>query len=148
MDELWQRYRGFWTPVLWGVGVFLAGLMVVHMLTEDPDAGRMGNDVVAKRIKERTVPAARQIARWRTKEARSKRPRSNSVNSSCPNVGPVSRDASASESHLQDSRRDRSGVKRSLTSACGLPISGGATATLSPWTLSRGTSHGPEQKVG
>ena len=29
MDELWQRYRAFWTPVLWGVGVFLAGLIVV-----------------------------------------------------------------------------------------------------------------------
>ena len=24
MDELWQRYRTFWTPVLIGVGVFLA----------------------------------------------------------------------------------------------------------------------------
>ena len=46
MDELWQRYKGFWTPVLWGVGVFLVGLIVVHMMTGDPDAGRtMGREV-------------------------------------------------------------------------------------------------------
>lgn len=38
MDELWQRYRTFWTPVLIGVGVFLVGIIAVHILTKDPEA--------------------------------------------------------------------------------------------------------------
>lgn len=38
MDELWQRYRTFWTPVLIGLGVFLIGVIAVHVVTEDPDA--------------------------------------------------------------------------------------------------------------
>ena len=29
MDELWQRYRTFWTPVLIGLGVFLIGVIAV-----------------------------------------------------------------------------------------------------------------------
>ncbi len=37
MDELWQRYRTFWTPVLIGVGVFLVGVIVVHAVTKDPE---------------------------------------------------------------------------------------------------------------
>jgi len=36
MDELWQRYRSFLTPVLIGVGVFLVGLIAVHILSDDP----------------------------------------------------------------------------------------------------------------
>lgn len=39
MDELWQRYRSFWRPVLLGLGVFLLGLIAVHILTPDPDEG-------------------------------------------------------------------------------------------------------------
>lgn len=39
MDELWQRYRSFWRPVLLGLGVFLLGLIAVHILTPDPDVG-------------------------------------------------------------------------------------------------------------
>ena len=38
MDELWQRYRAFLTPVLIGVGVFLVGLIVVHTLSDDPES--------------------------------------------------------------------------------------------------------------
>ena len=38
MDELWQRYRSFWTPVLIGLGVFLVGLIVVHVVSDDPEA--------------------------------------------------------------------------------------------------------------
>ena len=37
MDELWQRYRTFWMPVLIGLGVFLLGVIVVHIITDDPD---------------------------------------------------------------------------------------------------------------
>lgn len=37
MDELWQRYRSFWRPVLLGLGVFLLGLIVVHIVTPDPE---------------------------------------------------------------------------------------------------------------
>ncbi len=37
MDELWQRYRTFWTPVLIGLGIFLVGIIAVHIMTDDPD---------------------------------------------------------------------------------------------------------------
>lgn len=40
MDELWQRYRTFWQPVLIGVGLFLVGLIVVNILTDDPEEAR------------------------------------------------------------------------------------------------------------
>ena len=40
MDELWQRYRTFWVPVLIGLGVFLLGVIVVHIITDDPDEHR------------------------------------------------------------------------------------------------------------
>lgn len=60
MDELWQRYRTFWTPVLWGVGVFLVGLIAVHAVTGDPDAGRTGNENRAKDIRNRAAPSPAQ----------------------------------------------------------------------------------------
>lgn len=37
MDEIWQRYRTFFRPVLMGLGVFLIGLIVVHIVTPDPE---------------------------------------------------------------------------------------------------------------
>lgn len=37
MDELWQRYRTFWTPVLIGLGVFLVGVIVVHIMSDNPE---------------------------------------------------------------------------------------------------------------
>ncbi len=61
MDELWQRYRAFWTPVLWGIGAFLAGLIVVHMFTDDPEAGIKGNENRSKSIARQVAPNARQI---------------------------------------------------------------------------------------
>jgi len=39
VDELWQRYRTFWTPVLIGMGAFLVGLIVVHIMSDDPKVG-------------------------------------------------------------------------------------------------------------
>lgn len=61
MDELWQKYRTFWIPVLYGVGAFLAGLIVVHIFTPDPDAGRSENDGRAKAIKKYQAPTESQI---------------------------------------------------------------------------------------
>ena len=61
MDELWQRYRAFWTPVLWGIGAFLAGLIVVHILTDDPEVGIKGNEAKARTIKLQVAPTATQI---------------------------------------------------------------------------------------
>jgi hypothetical protein len=37
VDELWERYRTFWTPVLIGVCVLLVGVIVVHIINDDPD---------------------------------------------------------------------------------------------------------------
>lgn len=62
MDELWQRYRAFWTPVLWGVGVFLAGLIVVFVLTDDPDAGQKANQNLIASIGRKTAPTSAQIS--------------------------------------------------------------------------------------
>ncbi len=62
MDELWQRYRAFWTPVLWGVGVFLAGLIVVFVMTDDPEAGQKANQNMILSIKRKTAPTSTQIS--------------------------------------------------------------------------------------
>jgi hypothetical protein len=63
VDELWQRYRTFWTPVLWGVGVFLAGLTVVGILTDDPAVGISQNASLYERVKKKIVPSrAQQVA--------------------------------------------------------------------------------------
>ena len=46
VDELWQRYRSFWTPVLIGFGVFLVGLIAVHIASDDPkvDAAKLSKE--------------------------------------------------------------------------------------------------------
>src|SRR5207248_10723611 len=36
-------------------------LIVVHAMTSDPDAGRIGNEVVARRVKERIAPSPKQV---------------------------------------------------------------------------------------
>jgi hypothetical protein len=61
VDELWQKYRSFWVPVLYGVGAFLLGLIVVHALTDDPETGRSQNESRVKGIERRTAPSAAQI---------------------------------------------------------------------------------------
>ena len=61
MDELWQRYRAFWVPVLYGVGAFLFGLILVHAFTDDPETGRSQNEAKAKSIQKRTAPTSAQI---------------------------------------------------------------------------------------
>lgn len=49
MDELWQRYRTFFRPVLMGLGVFLLGLITVHILTPDPEeAAALADSAEAK----------------------------------------------------------------------------------------------------
>jgi hypothetical protein len=62
VDELWQRFRTFWTPVLWGIGVFLAGLIVVHIVTPDPEVGTTANARLAQSIKNRSAPTPQQIS--------------------------------------------------------------------------------------
>lgn len=61
MDELWQRYRQFWVPVLYGVGAFLAGLIAVHALTSDPAAGVSQNESKIRTITKFTAPSEKQI---------------------------------------------------------------------------------------
>lgn len=74
MDELWQRYRSFWVPVLIGLGVFLVGLIAVHILTEDPEslnarvrtqAGDVGRLIEPTRDQEKNVPANAEMLRAR-----------------------------------------------------------------------------------
>jgi hypothetical protein len=49
MDELWQRYRTFWTQILIGLGVFLIGLIVVHVGSDNPEvASRRASSQVRK----------------------------------------------------------------------------------------------------
>jgi hypothetical protein len=62
VDELWQRHRTFWTPVLWGVGVFLAGLIVVSILTDDPETGIAANDTLYGKVSKKIVPTSGQLA--------------------------------------------------------------------------------------
>lgn len=78
MDELWQRYRTFWTPVLIGVGVFLVGVIGVHIASKDPDRQKalMSREQgilrqmkrpergIAQRLKERTASLEAQVDGW------------------------------------------------------------------------------------
>ena len=66
MDELWQRYRTFWTPVLWGVGVFLVGLIAVHVATGDPETGMQANARRSTAVRRRITPSAGQISAAKT----------------------------------------------------------------------------------
>jgi hypothetical protein len=66
MDELWQRFRSFWTPVLWGLGVFLAGLIAVHVASTDPEARVLANERLAKSITDRSAPTPTQISTAKT----------------------------------------------------------------------------------
>ena len=56
MDELWQRYRTFWTPVLIGLGVFLVGVIVVHIMSEDPEAASLRMAEARNRVKRMKSP--------------------------------------------------------------------------------------------
>ena len=62
MDELWQRYRTFFTPVLIGLGVFLVGLIAVYVITDDPEAKVRALDKAEKNLRSLVVPSRGQIA--------------------------------------------------------------------------------------
>jgi hypothetical protein len=78
MDELWQRYRTFWTPVLIGVGVFLVGVIGVHIASKDPDRQKAlllreqsqlrqmkrPERGIAQRLRENTAQLDAQVERW------------------------------------------------------------------------------------
>ncbi len=72
MDELWQRYRTFWTPVLIGLGVFLVGVIAVHIISDDPDkaAGRMR--AAEARLRKMKSPDPRKTTLLRTRGERFK----------------------------------------------------------------------------
>jgi hypothetical protein len=74
VDELWQRYRTFWIPVLIGLGVFLVGLIVVFTVNDDPDDIGRNLNKDASRLKGMTIPARGQAdAIRRNAESRRKR---------------------------------------------------------------------------
>lgn len=59
MDELWQRYRTFFRPVLMGLGVFLLGLIVVHILSPDPEEAAVAADSAEARLRGLQEPGER-----------------------------------------------------------------------------------------
>lgn len=61
MDELWQRYRTFWTPVLIGLGVFLVGLIAVHIMTPDPEQEVIRLNRKVSEVKRKVEPETRRI---------------------------------------------------------------------------------------
>lgn len=70
MDELWQRYRSFLTPVLIGLGVFLVGLIVVHTISDDPDAWSARVTGQARVVGKKIEPASSKInAQRKNREA-------------------------------------------------------------------------------
>jgi hypothetical protein len=69
MDEIWQRYRTFFTPVLIGLGVFLVALIVVHMMSPDPDEARYGVDRAARDLKNQVRPSTDKISTLKANQA-------------------------------------------------------------------------------
>ena len=59
MDELWQRYRTFWTPVLIGLGIFLVGVIAVHVISEDPEVEASRMEAAEGRLAKMKQPDAR-----------------------------------------------------------------------------------------
>jgi len=59
VDELWQRYRTFWTPVLIGLGVFLVGVIAVHVISDDPEVEASKMDAAEARLRKMKQPEAR-----------------------------------------------------------------------------------------
>lgn len=92
MDELWQRYRTFWTPVLIGLGVFLIGLIAVHVMTDDPE------------------DAARALAMERTKLARKVEPTRQQIESQKRLVAQLSADVEAWAPRLDQGGASKSDV--------------------------------------
>lgn len=62
MDELWQRYRTFFTPVLIGLGIFLVGLIAVHVITEDPESKTNALRKAQKNLRGVIEPTSRQVS--------------------------------------------------------------------------------------
>jgi hypothetical protein len=62
MDELWQRYRTFWTPVLIGLGVFLIGVIAVHVMTDDPEEASRALAQERAKLSRKVEPTGKQIS--------------------------------------------------------------------------------------
>ncbi|MDJ0520439.1 MAG: hypothetical protein QNJ90_00035 [Planctomycetota bacterium] len=67
MDELWQRYRTFWTPVLIGLGVFLVGVIAVHVISDDPDKASSSMSRKESRLRKMKQPDSRKTSLLRTR---------------------------------------------------------------------------------
>ena len=67
MDELWQRYRTFWTPVLIGLGVFLVGVIVVHIMSDDPEVGKQRVMGAQSKLKSMQAPSPKKASALRTR---------------------------------------------------------------------------------
>lgn len=67
MDELWQRYRTFWTPVLIGLGVFLVGVIAVHVISDDPDQAAARMRSAELRLRKMKAPDARKTTLLRNR---------------------------------------------------------------------------------
>lgn len=65
MDELWQRYRTFWTPVLIGLGVFLVGVIVVHIMSDDPEVERGRVESAQRKLKKMEAPSSKKASTLR-----------------------------------------------------------------------------------
>jgi hypothetical protein len=61
MDELWQRYRSFWVPVLIGLGVFLIGLIAVHVIPDDPETNNARVRGEVRQVKRLVAPTDGQM---------------------------------------------------------------------------------------
>ena len=62
MDEFWQRYRTFWTPLLIGLGVFLVGVIVIHAVTDDPAVEEQKALAEARAVKGKIAPDEGKVA--------------------------------------------------------------------------------------
>ena len=67
MDELWQRYRTFWTPVLIGLGVFLVGVIAVHIMSDDPEVARGRVDSAKRKLKAMKAPNPKKASTLRAR---------------------------------------------------------------------------------
>jgi hypothetical protein len=87
VDELWQRYRTFWTPVLIGLGVFLVGVIVVFIIDPDPADTALRVDGEAGKLKRMVQPTGSQISAQR-EDARVRKERVDALAKRLDQVGP------------------------------------------------------------
>jgi hypothetical protein len=68
VDELWQRYRTFWTPVLIGLGIFLVGVIAVHILSDNPEKAKLRMRSEESKLKNMQMPDPRKARTLKERE--------------------------------------------------------------------------------